>query len=80
MESLNFLTKLFVNTLKARISNHPYLHKIDKLYVNITTKEFFVQANRKLERATNKRMDDKIFENIGKTLSSRNSGIVFGKK
>lgn len=67
-------------TLRSRISKFPYLHKIDKLYVNIATKEFYVQANRKLEKATDKKMDDKIFENIGKTLKSRDSGIFFGRK
>lgn len=47
MSDLDFAPKCLVRFLKERIAKYPFLHKIDKVYVNIKTRELTVQVNRK---------------------------------
>lgn len=58
-----------MNTFKLLISKYPYLHKIDKFYINIRTKEFYVKYNRKLQKVAGKSMDDEAFNEVNAIIN-----------
>lgn len=55
---------LFVQGLRYFLTKYPYLHKIDKFYVNIKTKKFTVKYNHTLVEVAERGMDNEAFDTI----------------
>lgn len=46
-----FLNELLVKFSKKLISKYPFIHKVDKIYINIQTKKVSLEINQKLKNA-----------------------------
>lgn len=44
---MNIFSRPFFNFTKFLISKYPYLHKIDRIYVDVKSKEISVEVNQK---------------------------------
>lgn len=47
---LEIFSKYIVKALKGRITKFPFLHKLDKIYVNLRTREVTIEVNKKQEK------------------------------
>lgn len=64
IEDLNFLPKYILKVLICLIASKPFLHKLDKFYINLKTKDVTVKVNRKQHKIMSFEIDDDAFEGI----------------
>lgn len=73
-QSLKLWQQFTVWFLKGRITKYPFLHKIDKVYVNMKTREMTLEINRKQKVIADKTISKDVLKSIKEILSERNNG------
>lgn len=63
-EDLALFPRCTTSVLKWLIASNPFLHKLDKFYVNLKTKDITIEVNRKHLKLIKIKIEDDAFEGI----------------
>jgi hypothetical protein len=76
---LDFTKKLKVKFLEFLLSAYPFVHKIDKFYIDIHTRKIMTMVNGIKETIINSELNVEAFERTKKILKNRNKKSKSGK-